>query len=212
MDKIVFETRAISAFHSLKYFFEQDFDEGKSIERISTGLKMLMTGGSFVAGGLIPALGTKSSKFSDDEVKAEIVKLRKSCDLVGIRLDTGGVILVLFIYADDLSDDQMIGRSVLILDQMKSFRDFTMKIGWSKMGVSTRLFYVFFDSGKAFHFRQSVQAHCKRGEFFKMIHVRPWGIDLSAKSVWAHEGLPDSGLKPADIEAKLFSQPDGCSD
>lgn len=208
MDKTIFQVRAISTFHSLKYFFEEDFDVGKSIQRISTGRKVLMTGSFFVAGGLISALGTKSSKFSDDEVKAEIVKLRQLCDLVGIRLDTGPAILALFIYADDLSDDQMIGRSILILEQMKSFRDFTMKIGWSKMGVSARVFYVFSDSNKAFHFRQSVQEHCKHGEFFKKIYVRPWGVDLSAKSVWAHKGFPDLNLKPADIEAKLFSQLD----
>lgn len=208
MDKAVFQSRAIPIFHSLKYFFEEDFDAGKSIQRISTGRKILMTGGFFVAGGLLSALGTKSAKFSDNEVKAEIVKIRQSCDLVGIRLDAGPASLVLFIFVDDLSDDQMIGRSVLILDQMKSFRDFTMKIGWSRMGVFARVFYVFLDSSKAFHFRQSVQEHCKHGEFFKKIYVRPWGIDLSAKSVWAHKGLPDLSLMPADIEAKLFSQSD----
>jgi hypothetical protein len=134
------------------------------------------------------------------------VKLKQLCDLVGIRLAGGLPVLALFLYADDLSDDQMIGRSIMILDQMKSFKEFSMKIGGSKMGVSARLFYVFFDSGKAFHFRQSVQEHCKHGEFFKKIHVRPWGVDLSAKSVWAHKGIPDLSLKAADIEAQLFSQ------
>jgi hypothetical protein len=204
-DRAVFRERAISTFQNFKYFFEQDFDRGRPIQRISTGLKLLAAGGALVAGGLISALGTKPSKFSDDEVKAEVIKLRRTCDLVGIRLDTGGVLLALFIYADSLSDEQMIGRSILILDQMKSFREFTMKFGWSKMAVSARVFYVFRDSGKAFHFRQCVQAHCKHGEFFKKIYVRPWGIDLSARSVWAHTGLPDLGLKPADIEARLFS-------
>jgi hypothetical protein len=204
MDKTIFQARAISTFHSLKYFFEEDFDEGKSIQRISTGYKVLVTGGAFVGGGLISALGTKSSKFSDDEVKAEITKLRKSCDLVGIRLYTGQTQLVLFIYADDLSDDAMIGKSILIRDQMKSFKDFTMKVVWSTMGVSAKVFYVFFDSGKAFHFRQSVQEHCNHKQIWGKIYVQAWGIDISARNVWGNQGLFMTKLK-AEIETKLFS-------
>lgn len=207
MDKTAFESNAISTFHSLKYFFEEDFDDGKSIQRVSTGRKVLLSGAFFVAGGLISALGTKSSKFSDDEVKAEMAKLRKSCDFVGIRLDTGGAILALFIYADDLSDDAMIGKSVLIKDQMKSFKDFTMKMAWSKMAVFAKVFYVFFDSGKAFHFRQSVQGHCYQKLFWDKIYVRPWGIDVSARSVWAHQELFMAKEK-AEIETKLFLQSD----
>jgi hypothetical protein len=57
----------------------------------------MATGGAFVAGGLISALGTRFPKFSDDEIKVEIVKLKELVDLVGIRLDTGEVSLALFI-------------------------------------------------------------------------------------------------------------------
>lgn len=207
MDKAVFQSRAISTFHSLKYFFEEDFDDGKSIQRVSAGRKMMFSGALFAAGGLLAALGTKSAKYSDDEVKAELAKLRKSCDFVGIRLDTGGAILALFIYADDLSDDALIGKSVLIKDQMKSFKDFTMKMAWSKMAVFAKVFYVFFESGKAFHFRQSVQGHCYQKAFWDKIYVRPWGIDVSARSVWANQELFMAKEK-AEIETKFFSQSD----
>ena len=205
MDKNEFQARVVSAFHSLKYVFDEDIDEGKSIQRISTGHKVLVTGGMFVAGGLIAALGTRSSKSSDEEVNAEIGKLKKSCDLVGIRLDTGQTLLSLFIYSDDLSPDQMIGRSVLIQGQMKTFKNFSMRMALSKMGVFAKVFYTFFDSEKAFNFRQSVQAHCKHSEFFKKIYVLPWGIDVSAKSVWGYKGLPLLSFNPKELETKLFS-------
>lgn len=204
MDKTEFQVRVVSAFRSLKYVFDEDIDEGKSIQRMSTGHKILVTGGMFVAGGLIAALSTKSSKSSDEEINVEIGKLKKSCDSVGIRLDTGQTLLSLFIYADDLSHDQMIGRSVLIQDQMKTFKNYSMRMGLSKMGVFAKVFYVFFDSEKAFQFRQAVQAHCKHCEFFKKIYVLPWGIDVSAKSVWGYK-LPFLSFKPKELETKLFS-------
>jgi|SRR5665213_41578 len=179
MDKIGFQSYVFSRLHSQKYFFEEDFDDGKSIERVSTGRKVLLSGAYFVAGGLISALGTKSSKFSDDEVKAELVKLKKLVDLVGIRLDKGSAMLCLFIYADDLSDDEMIGRGILVRDQMKPFKDFTMKIAWSKSGVEAKVFYVFFDSDKASHFSQSVQKHCSHKQFLANLYIQASGIDVT---------------------------------
>jgi len=205
MDKTIFKARAISTFQILKYFFDEDFDKGDSIQRVSTGRKVLLSGAFFVAGGIISALGTKSSIFSDDDVAAEMRKLSNCCDFVGIRLDTGTVMLALFIYADDMADDAKIGKSVMIKDQMKSFKDFTMKMAWSRMGVFAKVFYVFFDSDKAFHFRQSVQEHCKHSECFKKTYAVPYGIDVPAKSVWAYKGLPLNSLKLADIETGLFS-------
>jgi len=205
MDKIAFQARAVSTFHRLKYFFEEDFDDGKSIQRVSTGRKILLSGSFFMAGGLIGALGTKSSKFSDDDVKAEMAKLRKSCDFAGIRIDTGQAILALFIYADNLSDDSMIGKSILIRDQMKAFKDFTMKMAWSKGAAYAKVFYFFFDSSKAFHFRQSGQKHCNHKLFWDTVYVQPWGIDVSAQSVWTKEGL-GTAKRIAEIETKLFSQ------
>jgi hypothetical protein len=205
MDKTAFQARIISTFHNLKYVFDEDIEEGKSIQRMSTGQKVLFTGGAFIAGGLVAALCTKFPKSSDEEIHTEIQKLKKTCDLVGIRLDTGSIVLSLFIFSDDLSQDQMIGRSVLIQDQMKAFKNFTMRFMLTRMAVYANVFYIFSDSEKAFQFRQSCQANCKHGEFFKKIDVMPWGVDVSAKSVWGYKGLPVSMFNSKDLETKLFS-------
>ncbi len=172
------------------------------------GQKSILVATAFVGAGIIGAVGTRSSKFTDDEVKAEITKLGKLCDLVGIRLSTGWVRLALFVYADDLPYETVIGKCHLIRDRLTSFKQFAMSLGWAKYPVFADVFFIFADSRKAFHFRQSVQEHCKHYEFFKKIGVLPWGVDLAARSVWGYKGLPLSTLKSADIESKLFSQPD----
>jgi hypothetical protein len=107
--------------------------------------------------------------------------------------------------SDNLSDEAIIGKSHLIRDRLTPFKKFAMRIGWSKLTVSAKVFFVFSNSEKAFHFRKSVQAHCKHFALFNKIWVLPWGIDLAAKSVWAYQGLPLNWSKPADLEAKLFS-------
>ena len=164
------------------------------------------SGAFFVAGGLISALGTKSSKFSDDEVKAEMAKLRKLVILLEYDLRLEGQVLALFIYADDLSDDAMIGKSVLIKDQMKSFKDFTMKMAWSKTAFSRRFFMFFLTPAKLFisdnPSKDTVTKNCSGTKYT----FGP-GHDVSARSVWAHQELFMAKEK-AEIETKLFLQSD----
>jgi hypothetical protein len=106
----------------------------------------------------------------------------------------------------DLADETLIGKCQLIREGLISFKQFAWKIGWQRYPVFADVFFVFGSSEKAFHFRQSVQEHCKHFGVFKKTHVLPWGIDLSAKSVWAYKGWPPLHFKSADIESKLFSQ------
>ncbi len=209
MDHSEFESRAVSTFHSLKYSFNKDFEQGQAVERLSSGHKALTKGVVFACAGIFAALGTHTPEFTDAEVKSAVDVLARLGDLVGLRLDTGGALLVLFIYADCLSEEAVVGKSALIRDELKAFKQFVMKMAWVKRGVIVDLFFVFNDSSKAFHFRQTVQAHCKHGEIFGKTYILPWGIDISAKSVWGYAGWPPpgymSGLKRDEIEARLFS-------
>ena len=147
------------------------------------------------------------SNFMDGEVKAELVKIGALCDLIGINVSSGSVWLVLFVHGDDLTDEAAIGKSHLILDKLKPFKKFSMRIGYMKLPVFANVFYVFGNSEKAFHFRQSVQSNCKHQthSLLGRTYVLPWGVDLSAKSVWASKGWPLPSFKSAEIEAKLFS-------
>ena len=203
MDKTLFETRAISVFNDLKYVFYDELQKGGKLKQMTDSRYAgLLAVGALVGFG---AFMINRSIFNDNEVKAELEKLGALCDLIGVNVSSASVGLVLFLYADDLTDEAAVGKSHLIHDRLAPFKKFTMRIGWNKMPVSAKVFFVFSNSEKAFHFRTTVQEHCKRHSLFSKLWVLPWGVDLSAKSVWAYQGLPVNWLKPKDIEAKIFS-------
>jgi hypothetical protein len=208
MDKESFRPRAITTFRNLKYIFAEEVTEGRTLPRLSVGNQVVAGAAASVAFGLIGALSVHYPEFGDSQVKAEMEKLENICDVVGVRLDTGGALLALFIFGDDLTAEALIGKSVMIRDRLKTFKDFTMRLGWFKRGVIADVFFTFADSEKAFQFRHSVQKNCKHGEFFAKLYVLPWCIDISAKSVSGYSGWPPpgymSGLRRGEIEAKLF--------
>lgn len=202
MDKAIFETRVISFFHGRNYIFYDELQHGETIQQMSTGYKA-----GILAAGALAGLGAfviKFSNFTDNEVKPEIKKLGTYCDLIGIKISTIAL-LALFVYADELTDEAIIGKSHLIRDKLNLFKKFTMGVGWSKLPVFANAFFVFSNSEKAFHFRQHIQSNCKHHTFLGATYVLPWGIDLPAKSVWSYKGFPATKFKPSDLEAKLFS-------
>jgi len=136
--------------------------------------------------------------------KSEITNIKQLCDLVGVKKGIS-VPMALFVYADDLSSESIIGRSRLISERLSPFKDFCANQGWTKLPVRADTFFVYENSSKAFLFRNSVQEYCKHyGISLSPKWVLPWGIDVSARSVWAYKGLPFSRLDAAKIERALF--------
>lgn len=203
MDITSFETRAISVFHNLKYVFYKELQRGESLKRMPISQYAAFQALSALGG--MGAFWINEPGFANNEVIGELEKLGSHCDLVGIKFSGGVVQLVLFVHSDDLADEAIIGKCQLIRNQLNSFKKFSMRIGWTKMPVFASVFCVFDNSEKAFHFRQSVQANCKHYTLLSKFYVLPWGVDLSAKSVWAYKGWPPPHFKSADLEVKLFS-------
>lgn len=146
------------------------------------------------------------SPHEKEALERETAKLGELCNFIGIKIQgMGSVCLVLFVYSDDLTDEAIIGKCRLIRDGLSPFKKFALRFGWRKLPVMASVFFVFGSSEKAFHFRKSVQDHCKHHEILNTKSVLPFGIDVSAKSVWDYKGLPLHGFKLADIEARLFS-------
>ena len=201
MDKTVFEAQAVSIFHGHNYIFYDELQHGETIQQMSASYKTGMLAASALAG--LGAFVIKFANFTDNEVEPELKKLGTYCDLIGIKISTIAQ-LVLFIYADELSDEAIVGKSCLIRDRLNSFKKFTMRVSWTKMPVFANVFFIFSASEKSFHFRQQTQSHCKHHAFLGKTYVLPWGIDLSAKSVWPYKGLPTNQFKPSDLEAKFF--------
>jgi hypothetical protein len=204
MDKTVFEMRAMSVFHNLKYVFYDEIQQGEIIKKLSVGNKAAILATGALAG--FGAFMFNFASFTDDQVKPELVKIGALCDLTGIKLSAATVQLVLLVYSDNLTDEALIGKCHLIKDRLASFKQFAMRMGWRKQPVMASVFFVFNNSEKAFRFRKSVQDHCKHHGFFNTNWVLPFGIDVSARSVWDYKGLPLHRFKLTDIETKLFSE------
>ena len=164
----------------------------------------------FAAGGIIAALGTGFPKFKDEEVLSAVAKLRGLSDFAGLRLEPTGAILALFIYADALSDETIIGKSLLIRDEIKKLtKQFGPENRFCKGFRFCRHVLCFPESRtNSLHFQPTrFRQRCKHVEFFAKVYALPWCIDLSAKSVCPYSGHPFIALrplKPAQIEAGLF--------
>ena len=143
--------------------------------------------------------------YPDEKWRGGIAGLRGLCDFIGVKKSMS-VPILLFVYADDLTEEESIGKCKLIQSKLHSFKSFTGNLGWQSLPITADVFFVYEHSEKAFHFRKSVQEHCKHyGISIAPKWVLPWGIDVSAKSVWGYKGLPLFKLKPTNIEAALFS-------
>lgn len=148
----------------------------------------------------------ESSRDRAKEWKTETAKLGSLCDFVRVTMQgVGSVHLVLFIYGDDLSGEAIIGKCRLISDALAVFKQFALRFCWSKQPVIANVFFIFENSDNAFNFRKSVQDHCKHFGFMNTKWVLPYGVDMSAKSVFGYKGLPAYAFKLAEIEARLFS-------
>ncbi|MFM2294491.1 MAG: hypothetical protein RLZZ350_904 [Verrucomicrobiota bacterium] len=156
-------------------------------------------------------LGTLSSVGSakaDAEVKILMRNMLNNCDGIGFRfVGLGSVSLAIIIYAENLSVEEMIGRSVVISDAVKPFTKFDMRGRWA-FPFYTNLFYTFLSSERSFLFRHSAQDSCKRTEYglLRTMISTPISIDFQGKSVVVPKKLLSVlDKEPSEIESKMFN-------
>jgi hypothetical protein len=145
----------------------------------------------------------------DENWKRGVATVNNLCDYFGYKTaGIGSVHFVLFIHSDDLADEAAIGKCRLLLDALAIFRKYALRFGWRKQPVTANVFFIFNNSDKAFHFRKSVLDHCRftHNALLSNEWVLPFGIDVSARSVWGQKKLVSFGdNKFNEIEAALFS-------
>jgi len=189
--------------------FCEQLVQGEEVQKMSAANRALWRATATFGGGLVGFLTSRYPNFSSKQVENEMEKLLAICDMVALRLDTGAALLALFVDADGLDDEMLVGKSVLIKERLAAFKPFTMRTVLVSRGVYADTFFIFTDSSKAYQFRHRTQQLCKHSEIFGKTYVFPWGIDISAKSVWGYKGWPPvgsvAGLKQAKIESDLFS-------
>jgi hypothetical protein len=142
-----------------------------------------------------------------DELRSEMHKAKAYCDSLGVRfVQLGSISLAVIVFAEALSDEGTIGRSVVILKSVAPFAKFGLRRGLL-IPFHVNVFYIFSSSNRAFAFRTGAQGNCKHTKvtFSSSIHIKPWCIDFQGKQVAASKALL-SGLdkEPSEIESKLF--------
>lgn len=145
---------------------------------------------------------------NEAKLRSEMANARAYCDRLGFRfVQLGSVSLAVVVFAEALSNEEAIGRSVVVLNSVPPFTKFDLRNTWA-FPFHANIFYIFCRSDTAFSFRNVAQDKCKHHKIglLRTIHVKPWCIDFQGKHVAAPKALL-SGLdkEPSEIEAKLFS-------
>jgi hypothetical protein len=191
----------------------QDEEKNQVVNRFVRTLRNLKCPFHFEEDIGLPSNPSAIDKFfgldkEQSKKKAALQNARSYCDNIGFRLvEIGSVSLGIIIYAENMSNDEAIGRSVVVLNGVDPFKEFDMRNRWA-FPFYANIFYLFSSSEKAFRFRNNAQEQCKQRKMnpLRVVHVKPWCIDFQGKHVTPSKALL-SGLdkEPSEIESKLFS-------
>jgi hypothetical protein len=144
---------------------------------------------------------------TEAKLKHEMQSALNYCDCIGFRLLlSGSVSTAIIVLAENLSNEEAIGRSVVIQKNVTRFTQFSFKRGLA-VPFWANVFYVFNTSERAFHFRSRAQDDCKRTNMglSGIIRVKPWCLDFQGKHVTPPKVfLGGLSSEPAEIESKLF--------
>ena len=151
--------------------------------------RVLASGGG-VLGGLCTGY---SARFTDENVRAELFRLGHHCDLVSVKCDGLAPLLIVTMEADDLSNEELVGRFAFRDEATARFKDFAPRLGIAygqKLGVDCHAFVVAATSTRALSFEVNAQEKCKRFHFWRKVHVLPWSVDLESRRLTQFPGLP----------------------
>ena len=185
------------------------FVDEKSFEKpkeMSVGKQILIRTLMQAAAGYLAFQNSGFYKQHDNvELIEDLKRLQKHCDLIGIKDSYGKCFLRVIIFADDISDESLVGRSAIIQEQAHSFQKYTMtliktRFKETKMGVNCNVYITFSAHKRAREFFENHILKCKHTAFWKKIRTRPCVVDLEDEVILDH-----SGKKLEDLSA-LYSR------
>jgi len=189
----------------------EGFDDPK---RLSGGKQMLISAVAGVAFGLIGSLASGyMDKTQKDGLVADLRKMQEYCDLIGIKLSDGPVLVRLGIDGDDISGEALIGRFAMIHERAYDFRKYApsvMRTIWNdgKLSTVAQVLVTFSAHKRAKEFVQNVANKCKHTATWKKVFTQPWVVDLEDEEITRFR-QPLSDLMTRDSEklkAGLFRQ------
>ena len=140
------------------------------------------------ASGIVP-------DFKDQDIRKSLISLYDVADFVGVSLEWGAVRMVLSLDADEITDEALIGKFVLLHERITQFRKYAMsslqtRLGDIKQGTVAHVFLVFRQPYKADHFANNLSDKCKQVTFWKKIWTLPWAVDVPGKRIHRWSGFP----------------------
>ena len=182
------------------------------IEQTNIFIKLLGSGlGSVALGfvGISPMFGALFSpdgpNATSDKLMATLSKIQKHGELVGVLLKSGIPKVILIVYAEELNDNEIIGRFVLIHESVQNIQDFSMRLLGNKtiMPAECLVFTIFSSHSKADHFKERLEKKCKHNNFFSnSVPVLPWTVDLERKRV----RKPRAFLASPEFKEEIFEK------
>ena len=181
---------------------DERFDEPK---RGSAGQQAIV---AMIAGAAFGALGGLATgyagKLNNEQLLNDLKRMSEYCDVTGINLISGMVILRLAIDADEIKDDALIGRFALIHERTHDFRKYGMSLFGGNIGTATHVIVTFSSHERAQDFAKNVAKKCKQVSFWKKVNTRPWVADLEAEEITKFQ--LDFGVDAKELKAGLFKK------
>lgn len=128
--------------------------------------------------------------FDQEVVQKKLDKIREYGALVCFKYVLAQPIIVTVVGADGLSQGQIVELAHKFDESIIEMLEFTGKIGSTKGSVTGLLLLVFFDNSSASKFDEETQKKCKIKHFWKKTVILPWAINVPAKDLKKHSGMP----------------------
>jgi hypothetical protein len=187
-------------------FLRPEFDPA-DIKRANLFSKLLIGGFNSYEFGIIGALfPVEGANTTNENLRSTLIEMQKYGELVGVYLKYGAPRIQLVVYAEELNDEEILGRFVLIHESASKMHEFGLRIlGRGKLSVRCSVFTVFSSHARAIHFKENLESKCKNFKFFgDSTHILPWTVDLERKRVMKYNGLPATQFKEAALEKAFF--------
>jgi hypothetical protein len=186
------------------------FDEPR---KLSAGGQALI---AVAAGAFAGLLGGLSSGYLDKTSKEDLLvdmkNMSQYCDVVGLKLSYGNVLLRLGIDSDNLSNETLIGRFSMIHERVHDFRKYAASFLRSvfsdgKQPTFAHVFVIFSSHKRAKDFKDNCAEKCKQSAFWKKVYTSPWLVDLEDEELATFEkALVPRNL--TEMKAALFRNRD----
>ncbi len=141
-----------------------------------------------ISGAVFGMLGGLSTGCFDvpsrQQLATDLRRMNDLCDLVGINLTNGPVILRLAIDTDDIDDGSIVSLFPRIHELSHGFQRYGLSIaGGGKMAVRSQVLLAFTSHARATAFCSTLGPTCKQFSFWKKVYTEAWVADLEAAEI-----------------------------